>query len=145
AQAHPASFLHYQRGYYLDKYAGKTWLCYGWANGAYHCTQRWHRDAHGHLVSDNARWVPNSLGTGKQAEQHPDAPQHKTAVRQDARRVAPAPHSSGGSVQSQIRAVFGPYADRALKIAACESGLNPNAASRISSAKGVFQFLDSTW
>ena len=30
-------------------------------------------------------------------------------------------------------------------IAACESGLNPNAASRDSTAKGLFQFVDDTW
>lgn len=30
-------------------------------------------------------------------------------------------------------------------IARCESGLNPLARNKNSSAKGVFQFLDSTW
>ena len=49
-----SSFLRYQPGYSLQN----GWLCYGWNNGAYHCTQHWHRDAAGHLVSDNLGWVP---------------------------------------------------------------------------------------
>jgi hypothetical protein len=46
--------FHYQRGYYTDN----GWLCYGWGNGAYHCTQHWHREGV-QPVSDNADWVPN--------------------------------------------------------------------------------------
>jgi hypothetical protein len=165
AEAHPASFLQYQRGYYLDKWSGRTWLCHGWANGAYHCTQHWHRNANGHLISDNSRWVPNSLGTRTLGATHPAAVAHTAAVhtaathraitrkaappkriiRHTVRHAAPAARYSGGSVQNQIRAVFGPYAGRALRIAACESGFNPSAASRISTAKGVFQFLNGTW
>jgi surface antigen len=53
--AHAASTsLRYQRGYSVQG----SWLCYGWSNGAFHCTQRWHRSG-GHLVSDNPGWVPN--------------------------------------------------------------------------------------
>jgi hypothetical protein len=48
--------LWYQWGLYL----ANGWLCYGWSNGTYHCTQRWHRDSAGHLISDNPSWVPNS-------------------------------------------------------------------------------------
>src|SRR5262245_25646751 len=44
---------HYQRGYYLDN----GWLCYGWANGAYHCTAHWHFEGNT-AVSDNVAWVP---------------------------------------------------------------------------------------
>jgi CHAP domain-containing protein len=58
--AHAATGLRYQRGHYLDN----GWYCYGWANGAYHCTTRWHRAANGHIVSDNPAWVPNSASTG---------------------------------------------------------------------------------
>lgn len=57
--AHAATYLQYQRGLYLDN----GWLCEGWANGTYHCTQHWHRDSAGHLVSDNQAWVPTSGGT----------------------------------------------------------------------------------
>lgn len=49
----------YQGGYYLDN----GWLCYGWADGAYHCTMYWHRASNGQLISDNTAWVPNSGST----------------------------------------------------------------------------------
>lgn len=52
--AHAATYLRYQRGLYVDN----GWLCEGWPNGAYHCTQHWHRDSAGHLISDNQAWVP---------------------------------------------------------------------------------------
>ena len=45
----------WQRGYYVSN----GWLCYGWSNGAYHCTAWWHQDASGHYISDNPSWVPN--------------------------------------------------------------------------------------
>ena len=35
--------------------------------------------------------------------------------------------------------------DLALGIARCESGLNPLAKAKTSSASGVFQFINSTW
>jgi surface antigen len=57
--AHASTGLHYQRGYYLDN----GWYCYGWANGAYHCTAHWHRGANGHIISDNTAWVPNNGAT----------------------------------------------------------------------------------
>ena len=50
-----AASFRYQAGYSLQS----GWLCYGWSNGALHCTQRWHRDASGKLISDNPAWVPN--------------------------------------------------------------------------------------
>lgn len=57
--AHAASAnLRYHRGYSVQG----SWLCYGWSNGAYHCTQRWHRSG-GHLISDNPSWVPNGGGS----------------------------------------------------------------------------------
>lgn len=58
SQAHAASAFYYQRGYYLDN----GWFCYGWSNGAYHCTIHWHRTSSGQLVSDNPAWVPNRGG-----------------------------------------------------------------------------------
>lgn len=53
--AEASSGLHYTRGYSVQG----SWLCYGWSNGAYHCTQHWHRSG-GKLVSDNPSWVPNT-------------------------------------------------------------------------------------
>jgi hypothetical protein len=57
-----AAALTYRRGYSVQG----SWLCYGWSNGAYHCTQHWHRGAGGVLISDNPSWVPNLGGTGAQ-------------------------------------------------------------------------------
>lgn len=50
--------LHYRRGYSLES----GWLCYGWASGAYRCTQHWYRAASGALISTNPTWVPNGAG-----------------------------------------------------------------------------------
>jgi hypothetical protein len=55
AKGASAASFRYQAGYSLQS----GWLCYGWSNGALHCTQRWHRDASGKLISDNPAWVPN--------------------------------------------------------------------------------------
>jgi hypothetical protein len=57
SSASAASFR-YQAGYSLQK----GWLCYGYGNGALHCTQRWHRDSSGRLISDNTAWVPTAGG-----------------------------------------------------------------------------------
>jgi surface antigen len=66
AHASPAR-LSYHGGYSVQN----GWLCYGWANGAYHCTQRFHRSG-SRLVSDNPAWVPNygSTGTTRTVVQH---------------------------------------------------------------------------
>jgi len=55
-----AASLRYHRGYSVQH----RYLCYGWPNGALHCTTRWHRTRSGALVSDNPRWVPNVRNTG---------------------------------------------------------------------------------
>lgn len=52
--AHASGGLHYQRGYSVQG----SWLCYGWSNGVYHCTQHWHRSG-SQLISGNPSWVPN--------------------------------------------------------------------------------------
>lgn len=43
-----------------------------------------------------------------------------------------------------IRSVFGDKADEALKVAKCESGMNPKAKNKDSSARGLFQVLSYT-
>lgn len=52
--------LRYQRGYSVQG----SWLCYGWANGAYHCTQHWYRASSGAYVSRNPSWVPSQAASG---------------------------------------------------------------------------------
>lgn len=150
--AEASSGLRWQRGYSIQG----SWYCYGWSN-VYHCTHHWHRSG-GRVISDNPAWVPN-YGTAVKA-----APVvHKAAAAVAPKAAAPVVHKaaapkaaapvvhkaaapvSSGSVQDQIRAVFGPYAGQALNVARCESGFNPNAVNRSSDAEGVFQFLASTW
>lgn len=140
--ADAAAWLHFQRGYSVQS----GWLCYGWNNGAYHCTYHWHRDAAGRLISDNRAWVPNygtttadpAVRLASVTHQAPAAPRTSSA---------PALPSNPGQqgVINEIRAVFGPYANQALAVARCESGYNPYAVNRSSDAEGVFQFLASTW
>src|SRR5262249_44265974 len=57
SQAHASAGLRFHRGYSVQG----RWLCYGWSNGAYHCTQRWHR-SRGRIISNNPGWVPSSGG-----------------------------------------------------------------------------------
>jgi surface antigen len=61
--AQAATSLHYRYGLYLEH----GWLCRGWSNGAYHCTQHWHVDRAGNLISDNQAWVPTGRGAGSTA------------------------------------------------------------------------------
>lgn len=55
--AHASGALRYQRGYSVQN----GWLCYGWTNGSYHCTQHWRRSG-SQLISENPSWVPNNGG-----------------------------------------------------------------------------------
>ena len=52
--------LRYVRGYSVQG----NWLCYGWATGAYHCTQHW-RGTPGHYISLNPPWVPSQMSSGQ--------------------------------------------------------------------------------
>lgn len=54
AQAAPAATFNYSRGYSLQG----GWLCYGWSDGALHCTEGWYSSG-GRLISENPSWVPN--------------------------------------------------------------------------------------
>ncbi len=58
---------------------------------------------------------------------------------------ASAPTYQGGSVAAMIGQVFGANAPTAIRIAQCESGLNPAAANAYSGAAGVFQIMPGTW
>lgn len=49
--------FHYVRGYSVQH----GWLCYGWPDGAYHCTARW-RLSGGRYLSLNPGWVPSQGG-----------------------------------------------------------------------------------
>ena len=49
------------------------------------------------------------------------------------------------TIEEKIRAVFGKDGDMAVKVAFCESSLNPLVTHKTSSAKGLFQIIDPTW
>lgn len=147
--------LWYSRGYKVEG----SWLCYGWANGAYHCTQHWYRSG-GKLVSTNPAWVPNYGSTPTVSHSTAKTVNHSTAKKAaPVTRSAPvhktttyvgAANPGQQAVINEIRSVFGPYSAGALNIARCESGFNPNAYNRTpvggAHAAGVFQILDtSTW
>ncbi len=149
AHAASASGFYYQRGYYLDD----GWFCYGWSDGAYHCTQSFHKERKpdSGYISDNPAWVPNGLDSmvtsSTNTTTNSSAP---STTSQQPAPVTSAPVASGGSVVSMIDSVFGPYAGEALSVASCESGYNPGAYNPISvggsHAEGVFQILyPSTW
>lgn len=146
--AEAATWLRYQRGYSVQG----SWLCYGWSSGTYHCTHHWHRNASGHLISDNHAWVPNYGTTAAEPVTRRAAVTHYAPVTHYAAPVrhtyaAPVLPGTPGQqgVINEISAVFGPYAGQALAVARCESGYNPYAVNRSSDAEGVFQFLASTW
>lgn len=46
-------------------------------------------------------------------------------------------------IEDQIRAAFGAEGDIAVKVARCESHLNPKAVNKSSSARGLFQIMQS--
>lgn len=57
--------------------------------------------------------------------------------------------SKNQTIEEKIRAYAKMYGtvdpDQAVTIAQCESGLDPFARNKTSTAKGVYQFLDGTW
>ena len=50
-----------------------------------------------------------------------------------------------GTYADMIHQVFGPYGDQAMRIAMCESTMNPNAYNGVLGAAGLFQIIPSTW
>jgi hypothetical protein len=135
APAAQAAGLRYHSGYS----AQSGWLCYGWSSGLSHCTHHWHSDASGRLISDNPAWVPNGGASAGPATEKSSA------------RWAPTNASAGAArpgtqaIVNAIESVFGGYGDQAVRVARCESGLNPNAYNASSGASGLFQLLRSTW
>lgn len=55
--------------------------------------------------------------------------------------------ATGGTIEQKIRAKWAGTGqeERAVRIAKCESGLNPHAKNNHSTATGIWQFLDRTW
>ena len=62
-----AAHFRFVGGYSTQWVGGRHWLCYGWSNGAYHCTQWWHVSG-GRYVSGNPRWVPSQTSGSNAAQ-----------------------------------------------------------------------------
>lgn len=58
-------------------------------------------------------------------------------------RTEPGQHPD--EVRQTIKTFFGKYAESATKVAICESGLNPYAKNKNSTATGVLQIIRGTW
>ena len=86
------------------------------------------------------------LDAKKAATKHPVV-LPATGVYRPAPPAAPVHYS--GSIQQLIQQAFAPLGSGAVtcaeRVAACESGDNPNAVNRSSGAEGLFQIMPSTW
>ena len=58
----------YARGYSVQH---GSWLCYGWPDGALHCTQHWRRSG-GRYVSLRPSWVPSTGSAQTSHSSHPN-------------------------------------------------------------------------
>jgi hypothetical protein len=107
-------------------------------------------DAARDAAAQEAAAQPAAVAPQPQVQPQPPAPVYSVAAPVAALVAAPvAAPAYGGSIPDLIRAIFAPLGqiavDWALRVAACESGFNPNAYNRSSGASGLFQFLPSTW
>src|SRR6187397_1579861 len=59
-------------------------------------------------------------------------------------QAIPGNASVTGAIRDAARATGASF-DYLLATARAESGLNPNASAKTSSARGLFQFIDRTW
>ena len=50
-----------------------------------------------------------------------------------------------GSYEDMIHQIFGQYGDQAVRVAMCESSMNPNAYNGILGAAGLFQIIPGTF
>jgi soluble lytic murein transglycosylase-like protein len=88
--------------------------------------------------------LPQGLLRVKQVKAAPQA--RVVALRAPAPAAAPAPASN--TIVGIITAAaqrYGQSPAAMIRVAKCESGLNPRAVNRSSGASGLFQFLPSTW
>lgn len=101
--AHAAGGLYYQYGLTVQG----SWLCRGWSDGSYHCTQHWYRDSAGNLVSTNQAWVPTG-GAVAQSSTAPattapaSAPQNTTTSASSGTGVGMAPEPCSANVPSSV-------------------------------------------
>ena len=76
---------------------------------------------------------------------------HGDYLTDAAEAPAESPVDSGSTSNDMVQiiydaaAMYGQSGDDMLRVAQCESGLNPSAVNSSSNASGLFQFLPSTW
>jgi hypothetical protein len=110
-----------------------------------HGTGQANRDSQGEIVE------PEQLSIPRQTAPTPTPKPPPVKINPTSRPTVPVPASPGQvAVIAMIEQVFGPHATAAIKVARCESGLNPLAYNPISiggnHAVGLFQILyPSTW
>ena len=93
--------------------------------------------------------LPQGQLRARQVKQAAAAPKAQfVAMRVAAPRPAPAPAPASNTIVGIITAAaqrYGQSPAAMIRVAKCESGLNPRAVNRSSGASGLFQFLPSTW
>jgi len=73
------------------------------------------------------------------------APEFKPTVEKPLEATTGANTVVEGDITNYIKQVFGEDSEDALRIAFCESKLDPEAKNPNSSATGIFQILRGTW
>jgi hypothetical protein len=91
------------------------------------------------VAAINANTHVDAAGVGVVQDRTTPTPK-APVVKQEA-----TPTHKPTSVEEIIGSVFGDKKDEAVKVAFCESSLNPNCSHKTSSAKGLFQIVKGTW
>ncbi len=98
-----------------------------------------------HLANPNVIFVgqQSCLGGSAGAAQA-DPPAYAPARVWQSPQIAVAPAVSRSAIEAMIMRVFGFYGSSAIRVADCESGLNPSATNP-SGATGLFQIMPATF
>lgn len=83
--------------------------------------------------------APVEVAAAPDPEPAAPAPEAPAPPAAEATVAAPPPAPTGSSVEAAIQAWFPDVYDQALRVAACESSLNPGAVSRGGGNHGLFQ------
>jgi len=110
--------------------------------------ENWHTLAtNNHITNPNRILIGEKLclsGTNTIVTRTP-ATKTNTAIHSTKTVPLVFTQTSSAAIQSMISSVFGRYASGAIRIATCESGLNPAATNPYSGAAGLFQIMPGTW
>lgn len=92
------------------------------------------------LAAANGIASPNQIYAGQTIQIPGDS-----SSSSDVASIAYTGGGQGGSYQSMIYGIFGPYGSQAVHVAMCESSMNPDAYNGILGAAGLFQIIPGTW